>query len=99
MQVLSDREVSEAALEAGVLKDQWILLGHADQTEPVKLRLITFYDADLKRTFEFITNLTQLGPANIAQAYKQRWQIELLFKRLKQNLKFTDFLGDNEGGL
>jgi len=99
MQVLEDRVVSKAALEAGVLKDQWILLGRADQTEPVKLRLITFYDEDLKRTFEFITNLTQLGPVNIAQAYKQRWQIELLFKRLKQNLKFTDFLGDNENAI
>ncbi|MBK6943348.1 MAG: transposase [Flavobacteriales bacterium] len=35
-----------------------------------------------------------MGPVNVAQAYKQRWQIEILFKRLNQNLKFTDFLGD-----
>ncbi|MBK7238814.1 MAG: transposase [Flavobacteriales bacterium] len=40
-----------------------------------------------------------MGPVNVAQAYKQRWQIEILFKRLKQNLKFTDFLGDNENAI
>lgn len=99
MQVLSDRMVSTAARGSGVLKDQWVLLGHSDQKRPVKARLITYYDKDLERTFEFITNLAQLGPVNIAQAYKQRWQIELLFKRLKQNLKFTDFLGDNENAI
>lgn len=99
VRVLRDRPVSEAAKQAGVLKDQWVHLGHEDQQKPVLLRLVTFHDADKKRTFEFITNLRHLGASNVALAYKQRWQIELLFKRLKQNLKFTDFLGDNENAI
>lgn len=35
----------------------------------------------------------------LAEIYKQRWQIELLFKRLKQNLKITNFIGDNENAI
>jgi len=41
----------------------------------------------------------QLAACNIAEIYKQRWQIELLFKRLKQNLKITSFIGDNENAI
>ncbi|MBK7241068.1 MAG: transposase [Flavobacteriales bacterium] len=47
--------------------------------------MITYYDQTFKRTLQFITNMGKMGPVNVAQAYKQRWQIEILFKRLKQN--------------
>ncbi|MBK7241394.1 MAG: IS4 family transposase [Flavobacteriales bacterium] len=99
VQILRDRTVSASAKKAGVLKDQWVLLGHQGQLNPILLRLITSSDQTFKRTLHSITNMGKMGPVNVAQAYKQRWQIEILFKRLKQNLKFTDFLGDTENAI
>jgi hypothetical protein len=63
------------------------------------LRKITFYDRVLKRKFEFLTNLFDMRPDLVAAIYKLRWQIELLFKQLKQNFPLKYFLGDNENAI
>lgn len=55
-----------------------------------------FYDRVLKRRFEFLTNLFEMRVDLIAAIYKPRWQIELLFKQLKQNFPLKYFLEDNE---
>ena len=65
----------------------------------IKARLIKYYDAEKKRTFEFITNNTSFKPEIIADIYKHRWQIELLFKRVKQNFPLEYFLGDNANAI
>lgn len=65
----------------------------------LKLRKVTFYDRVLKRRFEFLTNLFELRADLIAGIYKLRWQIELLFKQLKQNFPLKYFLGDNENAI
>jgi hypothetical protein len=80
----------------GILEDCVAELGHKHQKQKVKCRIIKFYDSLHQREIEFITNDMQLTACTIAEIYKQRWQIELLFKRLKQNLKITSFIGDNE---
>lgn len=49
--------------------------------------------------FEFITNNFELPAEKIALIYKKRWQIELLFKQLKQNFPLKYFLGDNENAI
>ena len=49
--------------------------------------------------FEFLTNNFDLTAEKIARIYKQRWQIELLFKQLKQNFPLKYFLGDNENAI
>jgi IS4 transposase len=49
--------------------------------------------------FEFLTNLFELRADLIAAIYKLRWQIELLFKQLKQNFPLKYFLGDNENAI
>jgi hypothetical protein len=85
--------------EYGILEDCEAELGHKQQKQKVKCRIIKFYDSLQKREIEFITNDMQLAACNIAEIYKQRWQIELLFKRLKQNLKITSFIGDNENAI
>lgn len=85
--------------EYGILEDCQAELGHKQQKQKVKCRIIKFYDRLQKREIEFITNDMQLSASNIAEIYKQRWQIELLFKRLKQNLKITSFIGDNENAI
>jgi IS4 transposase len=53
----------------------------------------------LKRGFEFLTNLFELRPDLVAVIYKLRWQIELLFKQIKQNILLKYFLGDNKNAI
>lgn len=66
---------------------------------PLKLRKITYYDREHKREFEFITNLMEMRADMVAALYKIRWQIEILFKQLKQNFPLKYFLGDNENAI
>jgi len=82
-----------------VLAIKEVELGHPNQKERVKCRLIEFYDQSKERYLTFITNDMNMPGSQIAEIYKQRWQIELLFKRLKQNLQLSDFLGDNENAV
>lgn len=60
---------------------------------PKKIRRVRFYDFESKRTFVFLTNNFDLTATQIAFLYKQRWQIELFFKWIKQNLKIKSFWG------
>lgn len=59
----------------------------------VEYRVVQWHDEDNQRWFEFLTNERDLEPEEIAQLYRDRWQIELFFKKVKQNLKIKDFLG------
>ena len=60
---------------------------------PYPMRRIEFYDADSARSFVFLTNNMKLSATTIAAIYKDRWQLELFFKALKQNLKIKSFVG------
>lgn len=88
-------------LHSGVLNDQIIEVAAKEgkTSSTLQLRLVTFYDRVNKREFEFITNLFDLREDMIAALYKVRWQIELLFKQLKQNFPLKYFLGDNENAI
>lgn len=85
----------------GVLEDKIIEVDVKKGKEITKLRLrkVRFYDRVNKREFEFLTNLFDLRADLIAALYKIRWQIELLFKQLKQNFPLKYFLGDNENAI
>ena len=63
---------------------------------PEKLRKIRYYDADTDREFIFLTNNFSLTANEIALLYKNRWQIELFFKWIKQHLKVKSFWGHTE---
>lgn len=91
-EVVGDRPVP---LNRNVLKDQLIELrgARAEEKCPHPLRLITFYDPDKDKIFLFLTNHMDLGASTIAAIYKDRWQIEIFFKALKQNLKIKTFVG------
>lgn len=82
--------------DGGVISDQKILLG---VKEHVKCRLIKYFDTSSDRTFLFITNNFKWSASKVAAIYKRRWQIEQLFKRLKQNMPLQYFLGDNENAI
>ena len=80
-------------VDPGIIKDEKILLTKGDMT--IELRRIAYWDDNKKRLFAYLTNNFYLSPDKIAEIYKRRWQIELLFKRLKQNFPLKYFLGDS----
>ncbi len=96
----SERKVTDQERQLGVINDQTIVMGFANKKiQQVKCRLITYYDWQNERTFQFLTNNRKWKPSRIAEIYRKRWQIELLFKRLKQNMPLDYFLGDNENAI
>lgn len=89
-----------------ILKDQLIQLsnkyprgGAVNLLVDVTLRLIIYYDPIHKKTYKFLTNLLTSSAQEIAAYYKTRWEIELFFKWLKQNLKIKCFLGVSENAI
>jgi len=88
-------------IHSDVLSDEIIKIGFKEGKEAstLKGRKVKFYDRGNKREFEIITNLFELRADLIAALYKIRWQIELLFKQLKQNYPLRYFLGDNENAI
>jgi hypothetical protein len=86
--------------DSGVLKDEEIVLLYGSKkNQEHKARRIAYWDSENERFFEFITNNFELPAEKIALIYKKRWQIELLFKQLKQNFPLKYFLGDNENAI
>ena len=66
---------------------------------PERLRLVKFYDEEQDREFAFLTNAFHLTALEIANLYKNKWQIELFFKWLKQHLKIKKFWGTTENAV
>ena len=89
-------------IDSGVLKDEIITVEVKEDGNFIKnteLRRLVYWDKENKRCFEFITNLKGMNAGHIALIYKKRWQIELLFKQLKQNFPMKYLLGDNENAI
>ncbi len=100
MKVVSENTISEGS---GVLKEEQIQLSYKQnlkdkELQKLSLRRITYQD-DKGRIYVFITNNTQLTSQDIADIYKQRWQIELLFKKMKQNFQLHCFYGESENAI
>ena len=93
------RVVQSCALHeaVGVLRDEHILLTgrHTRVGYPAVLRRIEFFDEKYNRTLIFLTNHFELQALQIAQLYKSRWQVELFFKWIKQNLRIKAFVGNS----
>ena len=86
--------------DSGVLKNEEIVLLYGtNKSQEHKARRIAYWDKENERLFEFLTNNMELSAEKIAYIYKKRWQIELLFKQLKQNFPLKYFLGDNENAI
>jgi hypothetical protein len=89
-------------IDDGVLKDEVIRVDvkeNGTYLKTIELRKVAYWDDENKRCFEFLTNLHGMNAGHIALIYKKRWQIELLFKQLKQNFPLKFFLGDNENAI
>jgi len=87
----------EDSVDSAVIKDEQILVtkGHTE----VLLRRIAYYHDQQDRTYIFLTNNFELAADKIAEIYKNRWQIESMFKRLKQNFPLKYFLGDSQNAI
>jgi hypothetical protein len=79
----------------GVRSDQTIVLtgAHTAQDFPALLRRVSFYAAQTDQRFVFFTNNFQIPSPVVAAIYRQRWQIELFFKWIKQHLRIKRFFG------
>lgn len=101
VETISSNPVSDVVKAKGVISDQIVILGHTSHKNVTRIqaRLVTYHDKVTNKTFSFITNNYKLAAFTICQIYKKRWQIELLFKRLKQNFPLKYFLGDNENAI
>jgi len=88
--------------QGGVVADEWIALrtpqsaGKYEPGSPLRRVEVVLPDGD---RLVFLTNHLGLGPTTIARIYKDRWQIELFFKALKQNLRVKTFVGTSANAL
>jgi hypothetical protein len=85
----------------GVICDQSIALNgfYISKDYPEYLRRIRFKDPESGKTLVFLTNNTTLPALTICALYKNRWQVELFFKWIKQHLRIKRFLGTSENAV
>jgi len=85
----------------GLICDQTIVLTGSKSRKqyPDKLRRIKYYDEETNKTFVFLTNNFTLSALTITKMYKCRWQVELFFKWIKQNLRVKTFYGTSENAV
>jgi hypothetical protein len=88
-------------ITGNVLSDQLIRFTgfYARKNCPHVLRRVVVWDSESERDIVLLTNHLSFGPNTISAIYKDRWQIELFFKALKQNLKIKTFVGTSENAL
>lgn len=96
--VVEDRPVPE---RKGIVRDQIICMTQqaAEGDNPPMMRRVEFFDEKEQRTLVFLTNHLKLAAATVAEVYKNRWQIELFFKALKQSCKVKTFVGTSANAL
>lgn len=87
--------------QSAVRKDQEIVLtGYmAKRRCPGRLRRVVVWDAEQKREIVLLTNHMTFAASTVSRIYKDRWQIELFFKAIKQNLKIKTFVGTSENAV
>ena len=85
----------------GLICDQSVLLTvpKSSMDYPDKLRRVKYYDSETKKTLVFLTNNFTLPPLTICLLYRSRWQVELFFKWIKQNLRIKTFYGTSENAV
>jgi putative transposase len=92
--VIKSRKVDRTK---GIISDEIVeFTGHQTYKKyPHPLRIIRFFDKESEKELEFLTNDFDLEAITITQIYKARWEIELFFKTIKQNLKIKRFIGNS----
>ena len=85
----------------GVRSDQTVILSSFESASvyPDALRRVSYFDAETGKRLKFLTNNFTLPALTIARIYKQRWQVELFFKWIKQHLRIKAFYGTSENAV
>ena len=98
IETLYEKELEDK--EFGVFKVEHIHLKYTEneKTKTLCLRKVSYKD-EQKRLYEFITNYFEVSDLEVALIYKIRWNIELLFKKLKQNFQLNYFYSETENGI
>ncbi len=98
---LEQKQIDPKESSRGVVADDRIILGRPSNKKTLKIRVrrIKYHDRESRKTFTFITNNNRFKASTVADIYKRRWQIELLFKRLKQSYPLHNFLGESENAI
>jgi len=93
-----ERRSANTAL--GLVSDETIQLTGAKAREcPKPLRRIVYQDPETEKVYVFLTNHFRLAAKTIADIYQERWQIEIFFRFIKQNLKIKAFIGNSENAV
>jgi len=99
--LLEEFDLQEATPD-NILRDAKIALKYKDdqgEEKQAELRLVSFYHEEKNKVYYFLSNLFDLPAEQIALLYKKRWEIELLFKKIKQNFPLQYFYGDNRNAI
>lgn len=83
--------------KTGITSDHIIAVNSQGKT--LRLRRIGYREPETGKRYEFLTNHFRLSAKTIADLYKERWQIELFFKEIKQNLRIKTFVGNSENAV
>jgi transposase len=87
--------------EAGIRADQVVTLvtKKSKKGYPERLRRVSYVDKERNKRLVFLTNNFDIPAKTVADVYKQRWQVELFFKWIKQHLRFKKFYGTSENAV
>lgn len=88
-------------MDTGVISDQMIrLTGYKSSREyPEPFRMIVYEDFSTNVVYRFITNNTEFDALTISELYRERWQVELFYKWIKQHLKIKSFYGTSQNAV
>jgi len=87
-------EERAAPQKSDIRRDQIVQLRSSlKRSYTMKLRVVTMWNEEKQEELQFLTNHLKFGATTIARIYKERWQIEIFFKSLKQLLKIKTFVG------
>ena len=91
----------KADKETGLICDQTMVMNnfYSSRDYPSQIRRVRFYDEETKKDLEFLTNNFELPALTVAKLYKQRWQVELFFKWIKQHLRIKAFFGTSKNAV
>ena len=93
------REERPVPQRGNILRDQIIQLGSHWYRQPTLLRRIEVYVPEWDKPLVLLTNHLGLGPTTVSRLYRERWQVEVFFRALKQNLRVKTFVGTSANAL
>lgn len=98
-EILKSKAISPEQKRQGIIADEYIKAGAKQRKDKMQARRIVYLDPESGKKLVFLTNNLRMKAITIANIYKKRWQIECLFKRLKQNYPLKYFLGESENAI